>query len=113
MINVTTLADLISGKISLGSRTRSSKWTSVRRNFLKKHPQCAVCGSTQNLNVHHIKPYHQHPELELEENNLITLCENYKKGVHCHLFVGHLGDYRKINPTCVEDAQFWNSKLKD
>lgn len=113
MFGVTTFSDLLTGKISLGSRSRSPQWTNVRRKFLKEHSRCVVCGSSQNLNVHHIKPYHLHPELELEKNNLITLCENYKKGIHCHLLVGHLGDYRKINPQCVEDAKFWNSKLKD
>ena len=113
MFSIVTFSDLLTGKISLGTRSRSPQWTNVRRKFLKKYPKCSVCGSIQNLNVHHIKPYHLHPELELEESNLITLCENYKKGIHCHLLVGHLGDYRKINPHCIEDAQFWNSKLKD
>ena len=113
MFNVSTFSDLLTGKISLGCRSRSPKWTTVRRKFLKKYPCCEVCGTTQNLNVHHIKPYHLYPELELDESNLITLCENYKKGIHCHLLVGHLGDYKKINQDCVKDAQFWNSKLKD
>jgi len=62
---------------------RSSGWTEVRNNFVKKHPACAACGSTVVLNVHHIKPFHLFPKLELDETNLITLCRDH------HFRVGH------------------------
>jgi 5-methylcytosine-specific restriction protein A len=102
--------DLKLGK-SDGKRKRSSKWESVRKNFLLTNPCCAVCGGKDKLNVHHLKPFHTNPELELDPNNLITLCESGKKGVNCHLFVGHLGDYKKINKECTKDAKTWSAKL--
>ena len=109
---ISKLKDIIQGKASLSSPSRSSKWPKVRKKHLEKNPCCAVCGATAKLNVHHIKPYHLFPELELEESNLITLCECGKGGVNCHLFIGHLGNYKKINPDSVKDAATWFLKLK-
>jgi len=103
--------DIIQGKTSLNKK-RSPKWTTTRKRHLSKFPTCAVCGSDSKIEVHHIQPFNEKPELELDSNNLITLCENWSKGVCCHLFVGHLGNYKKINPSVIEDAKLWNSKLK-
>jgi 5-methylcytosine-specific restriction protein A len=91
---------------------RSNGWPKVRAEFLKTHPACCVCGSTKNLEVHHVLPVHLFPEKELDPNNLITLCESKKYGVNCHLFFGHLGDYKKYNPNVRKDAAGWNRKLK-
>jgi hypothetical protein len=99
------IMDKVQGKSS--GQKRSSKWRKVRKEFLKDNSECAACGSTTKLEVHHIKPFHSHPELELEKSNLITLCENKKYGICCHQLVGHRGNYRKINKNCVEDAAYW------
>jgi len=72
---------------------RSGKWPRVRKQHLKEHPRCAVCGGRKNVEVHHICPYKQAPELELEPTNLITLCNHLR----CHLLVGHLGSYHSWN----------------
>ena len=79
-------------------KKRSPQWRKVRREFLKKHPHCASCGGTTKLEVHHIVPFHVDPSLELSFDNLMTLCRRKKYGIHCHLYVGHRGNYRKINP---------------
>jgi hypothetical protein len=102
--------DIIKGVRPLGSR-RSSLWPEVRDEHLSKYACCEVCAATSKLRVHHIKPYHLFPELELEKSNLITLCESWKMGLNCHLLVGHLGNYRNINPDCVSDAKYWSEKL--
>lgn len=81
---------------------RSPEWETVRKSHLKSFPNCAACGANDNLQVHHIKPFHLHPELELEQSNLITLCEG--KHNRCHLNIGHLGNWKKENPSVVEDA---------
>lgn len=62
---------------------RSGKWPSVRAEYLKLHPTCEACGTDKDLNVHHIHPFHEHPELELQMSNLITLCREH------HLTLGH------------------------
>lgn len=83
-------------------RGRSSKWPSVRADVLAKHSCCAACGTTENLEVHHKKPFHLSPELELSEDNLIVLCE--KPGRNCHYRLGHCFNWRAYNPFVVEDA---------
>lgn len=93
--------------------TRSTKWASVRKVFLRTNNKCAVCGGTKKLEVHHKKPFHKHPELELDEKNLITLCEAKTNGVTCHLLYGHLGNYRSINSKVEEDVKIWNGKIKN
>ena len=110
---LTKLKDLIFGKLPLNSPSRSPQWGSVRARHLILHPLCAVCEGKENLNVHHIKPFHLHPELELDPSNLITLCESGKKGLNCHLLIGHLGNFKNVNLLSVEDAAIWNAKLKE
>jgi len=105
------IKDVVQGKAPLGS-LRSSKWSKIRSTHLNLHPTCAVCSGTKSLEVHHIKPFHQYPELELDPNNLITLCESKSYGIVCHLAFGHFGDYKLSNPTVQADSLFWNKKLK-
>lgn len=106
-----TLVDRVQGKAPAGAK-RSSRWPSVRRAFLAKNPVCAMCGGRKKLEVHHIRPFHEAPELELEESNLIVLCESKSWGVVCHQFVGHLGTYTRANPQVRDDAAYWAGKLK-
>lgn len=75
---------------------RSSSWPRVEREFLAKNPSCAACGSMEHLNVHHKMPFHLHPELELEESNLITLCMSEDR--HCHLLIGHGDSFKAYVP---------------
>ena len=85
---------------------RSSEWVQVRSDFVRKHPRCEACGSTANLNVHHIEPFHQRPDLELVEDNLITLCREH------HFRIGHDPDgkgprkpsWLESNPNVRSDA---------
>jgi predicted TIM-barrel fold metal-dependent hydrolase len=112
ILNLTPEEELKQGKFPAGSK-RSSKWDGVRKEHLKNHPICEICEGKARLNVHHIKPFHLHPELELEPTNLITLCESNSHGINCHLLVGHLGNFKNINPTSVEDSKIWKDKLKE
>jgi len=81
---------------------RSPEWHKVERDFLSKNKTCAACGGTEKLQVHHMHPFHLHPELELDENNLITLCMQHEK--ECHLFIGHGDSWRAYNPNVSKDA---------
>ena len=71
-----------------------------------------MCGGKVKLEVHHKKPFHIHPELELDPTNFITLCEADKGGVNCHLLFGHLGNFKSLNDTVETDAAQWNTKIK-
>jgi 5-methylcytosine-specific restriction protein A len=87
---------------------RSPRWNEVRDTYIKTHSNCAACGSTKNLQVHHVIPFHLHPELELDTSNLITLCMDTGE---CHLNVGHGGSFRFYNENVkLDSAKFLSSK---
>lgn len=106
------LIDAAKGKHPITAR-RSSGWPRVCAEHLAKNPRCALCGGTEKLEVHHKRPFHLQPELELDPSNLITLCEAGKGGVNCHLHAGHLGSFKAFNPTVADDAAIWFAKIKN
>ncbi len=81
---------------------RSPKWAAVRAAHLKRFPTCAACGSTKNLECHHLWPFHLYPSLELSPENLLTLCEG--DTCNCHLVFGHAGRWNLFSPYAREDA---------
>lgn len=95
---------------TLGAK-RDSRWRLVRAAYLVIHPCCEVCGGTEQLEVHHCLPFHIKPELELDPENLITLCS--KPGRECHLRFGHLDSFRSYNPEVKRDAVLWCGKIKN
>lgn len=105
---LTFARDVAQGK---PSRLRSPLWHRLKMAFIKKNPGCAACGSRDHLEVHHIKPFHEYPELELVESNWIVLCESKRFGVNCHLALGHAGDYKRINENVIESVNTWREIL--
>lgn len=85
---------------------RSSKWNTVRAIYLKMEPECVVCGTKKGLHVHHIQPFHLRPDLELDLDNLITLCRKH------HFTFGHLGWWSSWNVAVQEDALHWGFKYE-
>lgn len=85
----------------VAKRARSGKWRRVEKAHLKAFPACAACGTRERLQVHHVRPLHEAPELELEPSNLLTLCMGPRED---HLVLGHLGNWRESNPRVREDA---------
>ena len=84
---------------------RSAEWHTVQDEHLHKglkdQGYCAVCLGTAQLQVHHIVPFHfvhlvYRGDLELDEMNLMTLCE--VQGQDHHNLVGHLEDWEIYNP---------------
>ncbi len=106
------LVDAAQGKHPLGT-TRSGKWSSVRKAHLELHPVCEVCGGKDKIEVHHKKPFHLHPDLELNPQNLISLCESGKNGINCHLAVGHLGNFKSFNETVETDATVIRARIQN
>jgi len=86
---------------------RSGSWPRVRREHLAKEPACIACGRSRDVEVHHVVPYHEHPERELDPENLVTLCAS-----PCHLVFGHLLDFRsRSNKFVREDAAAYRARL--
>lgn len=67
-----------------------------------------ACGSCTKPEVHHIVPVHLNPDLELDPENLITLCDKY-----CHFVFGHLMDYKSWNVDVVGDSAEYLQKIKN
>lgn len=87
---------------------RDPQWESYRRAQLVRQPECQWCGSRTDLQVHHVLPFHTHPDRELDFTNFITLCE--KAGVGCHLGKGHLGNFRQANVYIRECCEYHRNK---
>jgi 5-methylcytosine-specific restriction enzyme A len=81
---------------------RSRDWPAIRRWHLEKQPVCQACGVSDHLQVHHIRPFHLHPELELDSRNLLTLCE--RRGHDCHFVFGHFHNWQLWNPAVIQDV---------
>jgi 5-methylcytosine-specific restriction endonuclease McrA len=88
---------------------RSPQWRRVQKEHLLREPSCVVCGyKGKKLQVHHIKPFHLHPHLELDPRNLITLCE--ARGRDHHLLLGHLGEWQSYNENIRHDVKRFHRK---
>lgn len=93
-------------------KKRSKLWPRFRRDYAKKQPKiCSLCGGKKRVQLHHILPFHKYPELELDENNVIWLCEG--KARNCHFNMGHLNSFKSWNVNIKYDAVYWLAKVKD
>jgi len=81
---------------------RSPRWPEARKKFLETHPICAACLDATRLQVHHVKPFHLRPELELDPQNFMTLCMGPNE---CHLKLGHGDSFQSYNPNVRENAR--------
>lgn len=71
---------------------KNAKWSKLRKLIIKRDGgYCQRCFikykmfETDNLQVHHIKPRVDHPELVYDDKNLITVCRQ------CNLELGTTG----------------------
>lgn len=88
---------------------RSPLWRHVEKEHLLREPACVVCGYKGRwVQVHHVKPFHLHPDLELDPHNLITLCE--RSGRDHHLLLGHFDDWKSYNEHIRADAKHYAHK---
>lgn len=106
----TYILDRIEGKAEKGQR-RSPEWPKVREIHLRDNPACAICGKMSKVQVHHKVPFNIAPDLELQPDNLISLCTN--KPTNCHLTFGHLKDFRATNTNIDIDAMVWRVKFEN
>lgn len=88
----------------------SKRWKTIRNMTIKRDGgMCNRCWvqlgivNTRNLQVHHIKPRKEYPELMFEPDNLITTCKT------CNLQMGTSGidwDIEKISSVDSFDYKF-------
>lgn len=91
---------------------RSGHWSTFKKEHEKLVPKvCAGCGkSNVNIELHHIKPFREHPEDECKHNNVVWLCEDDSDA--CHFYLGHGKDFRGWNPYVIEDAALFLSRVE-
>ncbi len=87
---------------------RSGKWPALRKKYLALHPTCAACGCKEQVEPHHIRPFHLHPDRELDAENLNSLCEKHG----CHLAFGHNYDWHAFNPHVPLDCRIQAMRTK-
>lgn len=92
------------------NKGRSPKWPAARKAYLLTHPTCEACGGTDMLEVHHRKPFHLYPALELDPANFITLCEHPAR--NCHFAVGHCLNWKDWNPFVRDLAAAFLSAMR-
>lgn len=70
--------------------------------------------------MHHINPFHYvvylgRPDLELDQRNLICLCETEdgKPAPDHHVLIGHLGNFKLGNLLVAEDAVRYRGLAQD
>lgn len=69
------------------SSNQSSNW---RDDIFKRYlGKCALCGSTEDLEAHHIIPYSVDPEQGYNLENGILLCRKHHKLAHQRVFIGN------------------------
>ncbi len=97
----------------VGSVPRSPCWRKARAAYIADHPDCAACGTTEDCEVHHVRPFAEiiadpaTAYLECHPSNLITLCRRH------HFELGHCCQTGKSNwglcsnPNVREDAEKW------
>ena len=84
-------------RVAAGEDSRSSRWPALRNRHITAHPNCIACGGKATT-VHHLRPFHLRPDLELDPGNLRSMCDN------CHLHIGHLGNFQNENPDLDQHA---------
>jgi len=88
---------------------RSPEWQHIAKEHRKREPACVACGyKGSKVQVHRIKPFHLHPQLELDPDNLITLCS--ARGREHHLLLGHLDSWESYNEHIRADAKHFHRK---
>jgi len=76
----------ITGERTIRGRVSYKKW---RAACLERDGHmCKTCESQENLIIHHIKNWETHPELRLDVENGITLCQRCH--VKCHWLIKDL-----------------------
>lgn len=73
---------------------RGSQWSKIRLLALARHPFCALCGTSEGLQVHHIVPFRL--TQDNSDGNLIPLCVKHHKVVES---ITHDIEFSGSNPS--------------
>ncbi len=95
------------GEVSDDARQRRSykakKWRETvleRDNFT-----CQECGSTEQLHVHHILPFADHPERRWDINNGLTVCVSCHEKIHRRSFPSWFSGRKRTEDTPINEVE--------
>lgn len=89
-------------KDSVKALSRGSEWRNARNRHIEQEPYCQACGRENQLEVHHVIPWHIDESLRVDPYNLITLCKP------CHFRFGHYSYWKDHNPEVRETCNLLN-----
>lgn len=92
------------------SAPRHKDWARLSKLYLIGKT-CLVCGGKFRLVAHHKIPFHERPDLEMDETNWAPLCEA-RPSMNCHISLGHYGNWTLSNPDVVEMCRVYNEGFK-
>jgi len=85
---------------------RGSQWKKTRNKVVSKFPFCAVCGTTKNIQVHHIIPFRITFDNSIK--NLIPLCTKHHKIVE-NFFI----ETENLSVDLETQSLVWNNMLRN
>jgi 5-methylcytosine-specific restriction endonuclease McrA len=100
--SIVHIARIVRSGLRESLKARSDRWPKVRALKIAVTPLCESCGGTKRLQVHHVRPFHLDPTLELDMSNLIVLCMG---PLECHERLGHGDDFKAYNPKIRDHAK--------
>jgi hypothetical protein len=116
------------GELGLGKGKRSSKKDERWRTgiFVRDGRRCAVCGSNEEINAHHLYSFSSSPDQRHDLNNGITLCSHHNEdNDSCHIlfhklfgfgnntkeqFVDYVKNYLFLPLPIVEGISWYHNK---
>jgi 5-methylcytosine-specific restriction enzyme A len=66
----------------LAKHENQKEWLKLKSALLYEKKACEICTSNRFLQVHHVLPRSSNPELSMDKENLMVLCENCHKKIH-------------------------------
>ena len=79
------------------------------RKAFKKNKVCCICGTSENLQIHHTKPIRTHEHLKFNYNNFVVLCQECHRKHHTEILnISELVKQSNINYGGI----IWNENNK-
>ena len=66
--------------------------TKAKRAYATTHPECAICGNPNNIEIHHVIPVHIDITMSCNFKNFVSACDSNNNG--CHRWLCHFGDFK-------------------